>query len=181
MAQCKEFMELLSAKLDGELTAEEARRLEAHLVACEACREAYVRMERVWEALDVLEQTEPSEDLAQRVFSRATRTRRPAHAWRRAVGWLLPTAVAAGIAVTVLVGPWRDRVTTTPTTPTPVQTAGRTVKPVEPETTQIVENLDLLENLELLENLDMLEAMGEDFSAIQTLDVFSTDDQESQS
>ena len=166
MSACSEFEELLSAKLDGELTAEEAGRLEAHLAGCEVCRREYARLERVWEALDVLDDIEVSADLADRVFKRAVGASRSGHRIRRSAKWFVPAAAAAGVLVAVLVGQLRP--TQTPT-------------PIEPETRQIVTNLEVLDNLELLENLDMLEAMGDDFSALQTLDAFSDEEQESQS
>ena len=38
MLDCDQALELLSAKIDGALTAEESAALEEHLAACPACR-----------------------------------------------------------------------------------------------------------------------------------------------
>ena len=38
MATCEYFLELLSAGLDGELTADEERELAEHLATCRECR-----------------------------------------------------------------------------------------------------------------------------------------------
>ena len=38
MDRCERYTDLISARLDGELTGEEERELEAHLACCPACR-----------------------------------------------------------------------------------------------------------------------------------------------
>ncbi len=40
MAECREWMEQISASLDGELSPEEGQALEEHLAGCEDCRAA---------------------------------------------------------------------------------------------------------------------------------------------
>ena len=40
MAECREWMQQISASLDGELTPEEEQALQAHLAECQDCRTA---------------------------------------------------------------------------------------------------------------------------------------------
>lgn len=70
MAQCEEFLELLSARLDGELTHEEARMLEEHLAACPACRALGAQLAALHTALPELEPLSAPPDFARGVMAR---------------------------------------------------------------------------------------------------------------
>ena len=57
---CDRFYELMSAKLDGELTEEEAEALQAHLEICGDCRRVYEAMASIETDLAGLEQPAPA-------------------------------------------------------------------------------------------------------------------------
>jgi anti-sigma factor RsiW len=62
--------ELLSAYLDGELPANDGRRLEEHLALCPSCRAELTSLHRVVDGLRRLERTAPPPALAQHVQRR---------------------------------------------------------------------------------------------------------------
>lgn len=68
--RCEEALELLSARLDGELTAQEERELEDHLSACPACRELGEELSALHFSFEELEDEQAPEDLAARVMER---------------------------------------------------------------------------------------------------------------
>lgn len=68
MAHCDEYVELISAGLDGALTPEEAARLDAHLQVCPACRTLKTELETVRAALLDLPTAEPPAGLTQRIM-----------------------------------------------------------------------------------------------------------------
>lgn len=71
MERCEQFSELISAGLDGQLTAEEARGLEAHLAACPHCRALARELEAVHAAFPLLEEYEEApEGFAQGVMDK---------------------------------------------------------------------------------------------------------------
>lgn len=66
--ECKEFLELLSGRIDGENSAEEERLLQRHLTSCARCRACladYEAMDRMIADLAV----EPPEGLAERIMA----------------------------------------------------------------------------------------------------------------
>jgi len=144
MSACEDIRELFDGRIDGELTAAEAARLEEHLASCEACREELAELERVWRALGVLAEVEVPEDLAERVLSRVRSAQRGVRRRGRVYRWAYPLAAAAALLVAVTVGHF-------------LTTDGT----IDPETRQIVKEMDLLQNLEVLENLDVLQEMGD--------------------
>jgi hypothetical protein len=74
---CEEARGILPLLLYGELSFDEEERLEAHLDACDACREALARDRTLWSALDSA-QLSPTQDLLAK--SRAELRGRLAHA-----------------------------------------------------------------------------------------------------
>lgn len=68
--RCEEALELLSARLDGELTAQEERELEDHLSVCPACRELGKELSALHFSFEELEDEQAPEDLAARVMER---------------------------------------------------------------------------------------------------------------
>jgi len=67
---CERYHELLSARLDRELTQDEAEELELHLVGCPKCRIVGEQMEEVREAFADLEEVPAPEGFAQGVMDR---------------------------------------------------------------------------------------------------------------
>jgi len=65
---CERYLELLSLRLDGELTAGEERELEEHLSGCPACRAAEAQLAALQAAFDGLEETAAPEGFAQGVM-----------------------------------------------------------------------------------------------------------------
>ena len=70
METCEYWLEQLSARLDGELTSEEERRLEEHLERCPSCRALAAQLEMVSAGLDGLEEIPAPEGFARRVMDR---------------------------------------------------------------------------------------------------------------
>ena len=91
---CQSFREVLSARADGEATAEETARSDEHLVGCDDCRQFATAMERVDRMVRV-RPAEPVPNLVAAVTARA----RPARLGRG--GWLRPAL--AWVAVVMLV------------------------------------------------------------------------------
>lgn len=159
MSGCEDIRELLSGSLDGELTEAEARRLEAHLASCEACRHDLAELERVWEGLGVLGEAELPEDLAGRVYARVAGSRERAGRPRRGGRWAYSLATAAALIAAFVVGHVLSR-------------NGQ----LDPETKQIVRDIDLLDNLEVLENLDVLEMLGDGVLVVPSEDTTNSSD-----
>lgn len=57
---CAQVEELLPAYDEGDLTQEEARRLERHLQACPACRQGLAELRSSWELLGAWKDVEPA-------------------------------------------------------------------------------------------------------------------------
>lgn len=74
---CGRYHELLSARLDGLLTAEEERRLEEHLALCPDCRAVGSRLAAIRTAFDDLEEVPAPEGFAQGVMDRIRRETAP--------------------------------------------------------------------------------------------------------
>ena len=141
MKPCDEMIELISLRIDGALTPEEARRLDDHLSRCEACRAELAETERVWLALGALAEPEAPAGLAERIARRAAAPRRRLFSpW----AWGVTGAVAAA-AITVVVA-----LESLPSE-----------KQLDAETKQIVTNIDLIQNLDVLEHLETVEQLGD--------------------
>lgn len=142
MSGCEDIRELLSARIDGELSDAESRKLDEHLDACPACRQELAEMERIWRSLDVLSEVKVPAGLADRTLARVLSPERHPAATSRRFRWAYPVATAAAILAVLLVG---SLLVTNSTS----------------ETNAIVTNMDLLQNLDVLEHLDALEEMGD--------------------
>lgn len=68
MNPCGKFVERISAKLDGQLTAEEERELEAHLAVCPACRALESQLAAIHAAFPQMEEVSAPEGFADRVM-----------------------------------------------------------------------------------------------------------------
>jgi anti-sigma factor RsiW len=62
MSECDKFMPLLSGLLDGELTTEEARQINDHLIRCASCRDDYEQLQQQSSSLSALSIREPQEE-----------------------------------------------------------------------------------------------------------------------
>ena len=67
---CDRYYELLSARVDRELTRDEAEEVELHLVGCAQCRIVWEQMEEAREAFAHLEEVPAPEGFAQGVMER---------------------------------------------------------------------------------------------------------------
>ena len=113
MANCEDYLELISAKLDGELTAEEEARLAAHLEQCPQCRALLEELGGLSDALRTLPEAEPPVGLTEQVMSLlqdegasvpsssgvSRGTRRPSGKAIQAVAAMAAVAVIATVAV----------------------------------------------------------------------------------
>ena len=98
MEHCEKYAPLISAAVDGELSAAERSELMDHLAQCPACREVYSEMMAMHEAFSQLEAEVPG-DLAGDVMAKVRTQRqvkRPRHYW-----WQI-TAAAACCALVFL-------------------------------------------------------------------------------
>lgn len=68
MNPCGKFVERISAKLDGQLTAEEERELEAHLAVCPACRALESQLAAIHAAFPQIEEVSTPEGFVDRVM-----------------------------------------------------------------------------------------------------------------
>lgn len=94
---CDTALELISAKLDGELTDREAVGLEEHLAACPGCRALAADLGGIHDALGGLELIEPPVGLTDGVLRQISAGKvRPLASWRR---W---GAIAAAFALVLL-------------------------------------------------------------------------------
>lgn len=70
MASCDYYIELLSAGLDGQLTAEQEQELAQHLLECPACRELGPRLVAAHAAFSALEEVPAPEGFTEGVMER---------------------------------------------------------------------------------------------------------------
>jgi anti-sigma factor RsiW len=93
---CTETRPILSALLYGDLPAEDAAAVQAHLAACPACGDDYAALERVRRLLDAAPAPAVSVDMA-RLYADAARLQA-----RRARRWRWTALAVAGVAAVVL-------------------------------------------------------------------------------
>lgn len=94
---------LLSAYLDAELSPEEAKAVQEHLLDCAACRDAYENLRAAKAALGQLPLADPPGEFWQRIRDPRARRSSPQPAWSRPyTGRRLAWALAAVLVVLVL-------------------------------------------------------------------------------
>lgn len=103
MNPCEHWEELLSARLDGPLTQEEARQLEDHLAACPRCRQYARELEETQKALQAWA-AEPPPAVAEAILDAVRKAPRPAKRPRRA--WM--SLAAAADSAVMEQGPMED-------------------------------------------------------------------------
>jgi hypothetical protein len=125
------FEELISASLQGDLTADERRRLDAHLDGCEQCRQTLAAFSDQRRMLAGLRHVAPPRDLGARVRAGVEYAGVPW--WRKpttiftAVGGTLAAVAGALLALVVLNGTPSNQVGQSSPTPTgPAPTAAST-------------------------------------------------------
>lgn len=111
MGTCDEILELISAALDGELTAEEQAQLDAHLAGCPACSALFDDLRTVHAEMADLPELAAPEGFTARVMDAVAAEGKPEQASnvtefpakRRARGiWKRWGAAAAAVAVVAL-------------------------------------------------------------------------------
>lgn len=60
--RCERFKELMMARLDGEISPDGRRELDAHLAACETCRREFSELGRVTRLIGEVRLPRPTED-----------------------------------------------------------------------------------------------------------------------
>ena len=103
MLDCEQALDLISAKLDGALTAEESARLEEHLAACPACRALLADFEELHTELPRLA-AQPPRDLKDNIMAEVRRSKvTPFQGKKKQWRWRSLASLAA-VLVLVLVG-----------------------------------------------------------------------------
>lgn len=105
MAIHEEYIELISAAVDGTLTEVEAARLQSHLAQCADCRSLLRDMQNLHATLRSLPTEEPPADLAGRILSNLAGDNVTPLPVRRSMGWRRWAGSAAVIAL-ILAGTW---------------------------------------------------------------------------
>ena len=106
MADCTQYLELISARLDGELSPEEEKRLQAHLDQCPSCRALLADLTAIYH-----ETSRPLEDVpagfADRVMRRIeSDASARAEQKRQRRQWRMVAAMAAALTLVIwAVGP----------------------------------------------------------------------------
>lgn len=108
------WMDRLSEYVDDELSVDERRELEAHLVDCGDCRETLEDLRRIVSEARALEERPPSEDLwpgiAERIGAGPAasvvdlESHRRSRSWSRRFTFSLPQLAAASVALMILSG-----------------------------------------------------------------------------
>lgn len=105
MAIHEEYIELISAAVDGTLTEAETARLQSHLTQCADCRSLLRDMQDLHAALRSLPTEEPPADLSGRILSALAGDNVTPLPVRRSMGWKRWASSAAVIAL-ILAGAW---------------------------------------------------------------------------
>lgn len=155
---CRDIREMISAYVDGEASAEEARRVEEHIGQCGTCRTAEKRMRALGTATARMEGP-VSPDFRENLFARMEKEellpkRRSIFVF--SVRWAaVPLAAAAVLLFYVLSSRDVPRdVSPTAVSPPKVADVGRELSPEERE---IVANLEILEDPDLFRETEIEE------------------------
>lgn len=103
--KCKETKTRLSAYLDGELNAETASRIAAHLQGCERCRRLREQLEWGYARIAAEAVLPPDPFMAARVRAHLQGSRRAKGSQSQLlIRWLIPVTMAAGLLLGMLLG-----------------------------------------------------------------------------
>jgi anti-sigma factor RsiW len=146
---CSQASELLTAFVDGELTAAEKAAVEAHLAGCAVCQAQVASLRAAIGTLAALPALEPSPAFEEAVLAalRPTRTHRPHWARRAAVLLVAGGAVAAALVVVPKLG----------------------LRGASTSELAMAAELDLLQNYEAVDASDAV-ASAEDVEVVAALD-----------
>lgn len=103
MTSCRNITNLLSAFHDGELSAEQTRRVEAHLSECAACRARCEQFASVSERMKAHAQIVPSPDFDARVVAAAVAQAQRVTWMDRIEAWLARPLLRLGVSFAVAV------------------------------------------------------------------------------
>jgi len=95
---CERYLDLISARLDGEVTVQEEAELTAHLQECPACRAIAQQMQGLHSALDCVGEVDAPAALAQNVMAQIKKEKR--HSRRRLAHQLASLAACLVLCVT---------------------------------------------------------------------------------
>ena len=172
MTTCGEVGERLIAYAEGELGAEERRRVGAHLATCAACAREARLLREVLGRVQALPVPEPParfwEEFGAGVHRRIAVEPAPRPSlWERAAAWIgglvrlrgtpaLAAATALGLvlAIGLLRAHW------TPRDLPPVEALVLSEDVAIGQNLELLENLDVLEEVEILERLDLLRRLN---------------------
>jgi anti-sigma factor RsiW len=102
--RCHSIQKRLATYQDGEMGGKERERIVAHLEGCQACRNAYAELERVWQSLEKIPEIETSPGFDQRLFERINAIPEPLSWWRFPwVSWVYRAYPAPAMAAILLV------------------------------------------------------------------------------
>jgi anti-sigma factor RsiW len=139
----------LVAWLDGELSEEAARALEAKLSLNPAARAEADALRKTWELLDYLPRPEPSPSFTNRTLSRLAPAGPRRTAWQRWRRPVLGAGWAAALALAAVAG---------------YAGYNRLVPPREPGERELVRDLRIIENkryYDLVEDIDFLRGLDQ--------------------
>ena len=99
--RCKKVKEKFSAFIDNELDREETSEIEQHLAECPRCNQEMKLLTQAWDALEVWEKTEPSDNFEARFWQRV-REREPRQSFfQKILKRLIPVPAMAMIILLV--------------------------------------------------------------------------------
>ena len=160
--ECRDWRERISALVDGEVSAEEARRIEGHFEECAECRALERKMRAVGIGIARIEGVVPP-DFREKLFSRMEAEEllpRRRSLFVFSLRWAaVPVAAAAALALFMLTSTdmGKDAVSPRQTTPAVAQKAD---EQLTQEDREIIANLDILEDpsdLDPPEDVDEIE------------------------
>lgn len=102
---CERYTELLSARLDGELSGEETRELEEHLSQCPQCRALAAQLDQVKQSFAGLEELEAPQGFARDVIYAINRQPKILPLFRRLQKQAMAVAAAGIVLMVALYGP----------------------------------------------------------------------------
>jgi anti-sigma factor RsiW len=150
---CREAS-LLSAFMDGELSASETQEVRRHLEACGRCRRQLADLQATERILTKMEQPEPSIGFDRAFWDKVAdlETSRQIDWWKRYLQPAWGPVLAAGLVCGIIAAGWILNATSDSVSPEDLFMA---------ENIEFLNNYDLIDNLEILENWDAIEAMKE--------------------
>lgn len=165
--------ENLTAYASGQLTGDEAQKVEQHLKACESCRKELHRLRQLDLLLSSVGDIEPSPRFMQGVWNRIQQDQKViAFRSRRKLSWVALAAVIAFFVFVLAVNRWphspevahqtqpQQHKVAKPTPPAPLpqpQNQPSAPETVTPEDAELIANLDIIENMDVIQNYDDVE------------------------